>query len=181
VIVGRDLMSQLGIILDFDGQTMTWDESTIKMKEYQDLFDINSPINEFYWHEESYESQALNDASSCLKKILDTKYEPADLDKIARNYDYLTDDEQTQLLSLLQKYQHLFDGSLGTWNDKPYDIELKPDAKPYHSRPFPVPKVHEATLKIELERLTKAGVLKKVNRSEWAAPTFLIPKKDATV
>ncbi len=29
-----------------------------------------------------------------------------------------------QLLSLLHKYQHLFDGSLGTWNGKPYDIEL---------------------------------------------------------
>jgi hypothetical protein len=66
MIVGRDLMSQLGIILDFDGQAMTWDESTIKMKEYEDLFDINLPINEFYWHEESYESQALNDASSRL-------------------------------------------------------------------------------------------------------------------
>ena len=39
-------MSQLGIILDFDGQTIMWDESTIKMKEYEDLFDINSPINE---------------------------------------------------------------------------------------------------------------------------------------
>jgi hypothetical protein len=51
MIVGCDLMSQLGIILDFDGQTMTWDKSTIKMKEYEDLFDINSPINEFYWHE----------------------------------------------------------------------------------------------------------------------------------
>jgi hypothetical protein len=86
-----------------------------------------------------------------------------------------------QLLSLLHKYQHLFDGLLGTWNAKPYNIELKPDAKPSHSRPFPVPKVHEATLKIEVERLTKAGVLKKVNQSEWAAPTFLIPKKDATV
>jgi hypothetical protein len=47
MIVGRDLMSQLGIILDFDGQTMTWIESTIKMKEYEDLFDITSPINEF--------------------------------------------------------------------------------------------------------------------------------------
>jgi hypothetical protein len=163
MIVGRDLMSQLGMILDFDGQTMTWDESTIKMKEYEDLSDINSPINELYWHEESYESQALNDASSRLKKILDTKYEPADLDKIAHNCDYLTDDEQMQLLSLLHKYQHLFNGSLGTWNDKPYDIELKADAKPYHSRPFPVPKIHEATLKIELECLTKAGVLKKVN------------------
>jgi hypothetical protein len=68
MIVCCDLMSQLGIILDFDGQTMMWDESTIKMKEYEDLSDINSPINEFYWHEESYESQTLNDASSRLKK-----------------------------------------------------------------------------------------------------------------
>jgi hypothetical protein len=50
MIVGHDLMSQLRIILDFDGQTMMWDESTIKMKEYEDLFDIKSPINEFYWH-----------------------------------------------------------------------------------------------------------------------------------
>jgi hypothetical protein len=36
-------------------------------------------------------------------------------------------------------------------------------------------------LKVELEHLTKAGVLKKVNWSKWAAPTFLIPKKDATI
>jgi hypothetical protein len=79
------------------------------------IFCINWPINEFYWHEEIYESQALNDASSHFKKILDAKYEPADFDKIARNSDYLTDhDEQMQLLSLLHKYQHLFDGLLGT-------------------------------------------------------------------
>jgi hypothetical protein len=62
MIISRDLMSQLGIILDFHGQTMMWDISTIKMKEYEDLSDIDSPVNEFYWHEESYESQALNDA-----------------------------------------------------------------------------------------------------------------------
>jgi hypothetical protein len=132
MILGCDLMSQLRIILDFDGQ-MTWDKSTIKMKEYKDLADINSPVNEFYWHEESYESQAIYDASSCLKKILDTKYKPADLDKIACKCNYLTDDEQIQLLLLLHKYQHLFDGSLGTWNDKPYNIELKPDVKPFHT------------------------------------------------
>jgi hypothetical protein len=136
-------MSQIGIILNFDGQTMTWDKSTIKIKEYEGLSDINSPINEFYWHEEIYESQALNKASSHLKKILDTKYKPADLEKIARNCDYLTDNEQMQLLSFLHKYQHLFNGLLGTWNAKPYNIELKSDAKPFHSRPFLVPKVHE--------------------------------------
>jgi len=37
------------------------------------------------------------------------------------------------------------------------------------------------TLKAEVERLVKIGVLKKVNRSEWAAPTFVIPKKDGSV
>jgi hypothetical protein len=98
MIIGHDLMSQLQIILDFDGQIMMWDKSTIKMKEYKDLLDINSPINEFYWHEEIYGSQALNDASSHLKKILDMKFELADLDIIACNCDYLTDDEQMQLL-----------------------------------------------------------------------------------
>ena len=34
---------------------------------------------------------------------------------------------------------------------------------------------------MEVDRLVKAGILRKVNRSEWAAPTFIIPKKDKTV
>jgi hypothetical protein len=33
MIFGHDLMSQLRIILDFEGQIITWDKSTIKMKE----------------------------------------------------------------------------------------------------------------------------------------------------
>jgi len=37
------------------------------------------------------------------------------------------------------------------------------------------------TLKAEVERLVKIGVLKKENHSEWAAPTFIIPKKDGSV
>lgn len=34
---------------------------------------------------------------------------------------------------------------------------------------------------MEVERLIQLGVLKKVSRSEWAAPTFIIPKKDGSV
>ena len=37
------------------------------------------------------------------------------------------------------------------------------------------------TLKLELERLCKIGVLRKIKHSEWAAPTFIIPKKDGTL
>ena len=75
----------------------------------------------------------------------------------------------------------LFDGTLGQWKGAPYDIELKRGVDPYHARSYPIPKAYEQTLKDEVERLVKVGVLKKVNRSEWAAPTFIIPKKDNTV
>jgi hypothetical protein len=86
-----------------------------------------------------------------------------------------------KLLNLLTKYKTIFDGTLGLWKGEKLEIELKPGVSPYHAKAFPIPKVYEATLKMEVERLCKLGVLKWVNRSEWAAPTFIIPKKDSTV
>ena len=71
----------------------------------------------------------------------------------------------------------MFDGNLGTWHGKPYDIKLKPDAEPFHGKPFPVPRIHELTFKQELDQLEYLKVIKKVNRSQWGAPTFSIPKK----
>ena len=35
----------------------------------------------------------------------------------------------------MKKYEYLFNGNIGTWRDKPYDIKLKPYAEPYHGRP----------------------------------------------
>ena len=35
--------------------------------------------------------------------------------------------------------------------------------------------------KIELERLEKIGVLKRVQESKWGTPVFIIPKKEETV
>ena len=75
----------------------------------------------------------------------------------------------------------MFDGNLGTWNGKTYDIKLKLDAEPYHRKTFPVPCIHELTFKQELDRLESPNVTKKVNRYQWGVPTFLIPKKYSTV
>ena len=54
-------------------------------------------------------------------------------------------------------------------------------AKPYHGKPFPVPRIHELTFKQELDQLEYLKLLNKFNRSQWGAPIFLIPKKDSTV
>ena len=81
----------------------------------------------------------------------------------------------------MKKHEPMFNGTLGKWIGEEYRVELKEGAEPYHARPFPVPRAYEATLKLEVNRLVDIGVLKRVNRSEWAAPTFIIPKKDGTV
>ena len=85
---------------------------------------------------------------------------------------HLTDDAKTKLYVLLTKYEHLFDDTLTVWNNEPYNIELKERVKSYHSRSFPVPKIREQTLKLELKQLCEVGVLKNINHSEWAASTL---------
>ena len=123
----------------------------------------------------------MTEASDCIKKILDAKYEPADLTKVCTAQSHLIVEQQQKLLALLNKYGDLFDGTLGTWTGSEIDLELNKDAQPYHARAHPIPKIHQETLKMEVDRLCEIGVLKKVNRSQWAAPTFIIPKKDGTV
>ena len=75
----------------------------------------------------------------------------------------------------------MFDGMLGNYTSTQYNMELLEGAQPYHAKPFPIPKVHEETLKIEVNRLVSIGVLKRKNNSEWSAPIFIIPKKNSTL
>jgi hypothetical protein len=85
-------------------------------------------------------------------------------------------------LKLLNKFKHLFDGTLGHWNTEPVDLELKQqDTKPYHSKPYPVPHSQEKILKDEVQRLVEYGVIQKVNRSEWGSPMFTIVKPDGSL
>ncbi len=44
-----------------------------------------------------------------------------------------------------------------------------------------MPKVHKETIIKEVERLCQLRVLERQPASEWALPSFIIPKKDKTV
>ena len=133
---------------------------------------------------ESYfvdDSKAREESMERIKQILDAKYKPANLKEVTKGCTHLELKQRLQLYKLLEKYSILFDGTIGRWKNKLYEIDLKAGTQPYHARPFPIPKIHEKTLRMEVERLVQIGVLKKINQSEWAAPTFIIPKKDGTV
>ena len=53
--------------------------------------------------------------------------------------------------------------------------------KDFVIEPHYFPRIHELTFKQELDRLEYLKFIKKINRSQWVSPTFLIPKKDSTV
>ena len=53
----------------------------------------------------------------------------------------------------------MFDGTLGNYTGSEYKIELLEGVKLYHTKPFPIPKIHKNTLKIEVNRLINIGVL----------------------
>jgi hypothetical protein len=117
-----------------------------------------------------------------IQNIIESKYCPADLKKIVEECTHLSAEEQRQLLLLLQKFENLFDGTLGTWNTEPIELELKdPNVKPHHAKPYPVPYSQEKRLKEEIKRLCEYGVLRKINNSEWACPMFTIAKPDGSL
>ena len=172
MIIGRDVLSFLGIDIKFSEQVVTWDYGEMPFKPKDATVQTQYHVAE---------SMAVSEATDRIKSILEAKYEAADLKQVCLSQDHLNEEEQQKLQALLNKYKGLFDGTLGKWRHDPIELELKPDAQPYHARPYPVPRCHAETLKMEVERLCLIGVLKKVNRSEWAAPSFIIPKKDGTV
>jgi hypothetical protein len=113
--------------------------------------------------------------------ILDATYEAADLKEIIVSISTINEIEINKLLQLLRKYEHLFDGTLGYFETSEVKFDLKENARPYHAKAFPVPKIHHDTLKHEIERLVALGVLNRCRDSEWEAPTYIIPKKNGTV
>ena len=179
MIIGRDLMHSLGINLLFDTAQISWDNAIIHMQPPDKLTGewVDALEQEILYAHDPDTTDAER-----IQDIIESKYCPADLKKIVEECTHLEKSEQKQLLRLLQKFEDLFDGSLGTWKTDPIQLELKdPNVKPYHAKPYPVPYSQERRLKEEIKRLCEYGVLRKINNSEWACPMFTIAKPDGSL
>ena len=115
MIIGHDLLNDLGLVLDYAKKLVFWGDHSCPMKTPQN-------IKETYINEVN---TIIGTSSSRVSHILDVEYEKANLVEISRKNQNLTQKDQQKLLKLLLKYEPLFDGKLGHWKDANYDIELK--------------------------------------------------------
>ena len=136
MILGRDVLKSLGIVLNHATETITWDDASIPMKttsaQPAESFHIKDP--------EGVDDMVGQIAGDRYKTILEAKYEKANLRKeVEDNCLHLKSSQHKQLTKLLTKFEKLLDGTLGTWKNTKYDIELKPGAMPYHKNPYSIP------------------------------------------
>ncbi len=174
LILGKQTLHDLGVVLDFKEKTITIDEILLPMRNINNL-QLKTSISRALKLNTSFSQEPVSTrgATKHVVEILDAKYAKADLPAIVRdNCKYLSPSERESLLYLLLKFEQLFDGTLGEWTLPPVSIQLKEGVKPFHGRPYPIPKVHKATLMKEIYQLVLIGVMK------WQ---FIIPKKDLTV
>ena len=149
IILGRYVLTALGLNLKCSGNVIHGVEGPYKgcsapMVDVNN-YDFNTLTTKTVKPEESFinvhvsecfESKIAISETRRMRRILDAKYEKADINKVmTKKCQHQNTKECDQLLTLLRKYEDLFDDTLGTWNTTPVDLELKDDAKPVCSQP----------------------------------------------
>ena len=178
IIVGMDLMSNIGIYVNTADKTIVWEGQTIPLKQ-------RGMVNESFFLQSCFhqtqEPEVLKEAESRQKRILDADYSKVDIDEYIETLDHLSLSEKVRLNQTLQAHPTLFGGGLGTLKVRPVHLEIKPGSKPYHSRAFAVPQAYERGTRKEINRFCGIGVMERSHESEWAAPTFIQPKKTGDI
>jgi hypothetical protein len=103
LILGTETMKELGIVLDFKAKMITVDEITVPMRNINHLQRYRI-LQMLLKHNNSLakEPMSMQDATSHAIRILDAKYDNADLQSIVKNIcEHLSADQQNKLLQLL--------------------------------------------------------------------------------
>ena len=87
MIIGTDLMSELGLQLNFHGTCVEWKDTSMPFKDGTQLLKPHS-----MWKTSDRYKKAI-------KRILDATYEKADLEKITSECQHLNVEERESLLT----------------------------------------------------------------------------------
>ena len=123
-IIGVKTLHAWGVTMQFKEKVLEIDGISRPMKD-KDAFKNETILMNIY--NEALEPQSTKEETARAIKILDAKYEAADLNKIVEdNCPHLSRMQRLQLLNLLTKHEKMFSGTLGEWRGEEVHFELKP-------------------------------------------------------
>ena len=134
MILGRDLMNDLSIVLNFELKSMEWDKAIVAMQEHPinasttsfatslnlDAIDggLDTSDSTFVLEQPSdlhYQANNANPYGYKSKTISTSLYKPANIQDIVNKCHYLLPQQRQQLYQMLQKIHKLSNGQFKTF------------------------------------------------------------------
>uniref|UniRef100_A0AAV1U4K5 RNA-directed DNA polymerase n=1 Tax=Peronospora matthiolae TaxID=2874970 RepID=A0AAV1U4K5_9STRA len=160
MVIGRDILNELGIVLNFKDKLVQWDGHDTHLN----TGGSSSPnASDYEFPEES-------------KEVDNTAVRPEDLMP-----DRLSKPLVGKYLQLLRDNEHLYDGHLGRMRFEDYALPIVPEYKPVHAKPYPVPRSLENKARELIQHLVSIDVLEQIFDSEMASPAFFLKKPNGSL
>ncbi|KAG2192710.1 hypothetical protein INT47_010353 [Mucor saturninus] len=90
---------------------------------------------------------------------------------------------RTPYIKMMYQFDHIFDWNndkIGNIDIMEHTIKLKSDAIPKRVRPYRISPLETESLKKEIDKLLKLGIIEKGGYSNWASPIIMLKKKDGS-
>ena len=177
MVIGNDLLWNMGMNIEFSNEQLVWDGDTIPMKTDGTIIDKEVCHMIYSLHTDA---PILKEAEKRANQILDADYLKVDIDEMVNDLE-INNIIMLQLKETLKKFLTLFGGGLGKLGEDylAAKINLKEGMKPNSSTYYTMPKAHEKPAKKEIDCMVAIGILKKLkwhDDTPWAAASFCQPK-----
>ncbi len=163
VIFGADFFSETGIDIKYSSGIIEWFDNKLPMRDPRHLdnkeYLAMAEILEVQCEAEQLFGINWYNPTCYASEILDAKYGEVSTDDVVNQLTHLNKKQKQDLKVLLKDFTKLFNGTLGVYPHKKFHIDLVRGARPKHSPPYAIPRIHLAAFKNELDRLVQLGVL----------------------
>ena len=99
-----------------------------------------------------------------------------------KNAKHLSKSEKDALSQLMFQFEGLLKGTVEDYKEMKISFETDKNKTSYHAKPYHIPVAHTLMMKTAIKEMCKNKALEEYSGdSEWAAPTFGVPKKNVGV
>jgi hypothetical protein len=140
IIMGTNFLSNTGVKLNYSEGNMEWFDCSILLCPPGGLDSKEFNAMEDMFHIQVKDKIFSEDWLECFAtEILDATYDKTDVAEVVKGLTHLNAHQKADLLQVLQENNRMFNGTLGVYPHKKVHIDIDPNAKPVHSRPYSVP------------------------------------------